>query len=78
MRVNIKLQFGLEIFEPLHRNNFILELTEGTSIIRLVEIIGIPVENAKIILINGIPIKSLQDEIQDNDRIIIFPFIGGG
>ncbi len=58
-------------------NPWIVDIEKNTTINELIKKIDIPINEVKIIFLNGIHAKG--DEIlKDNDRIGIFPPVGGG
>jgi len=64
---------GLEIGE-----SFPLTINSDTTFKQLLKQLKITSEEAKIIMRNHITIKSLNELIEENDEIAIFPPIGGG
>ncbi len=58
--------------------SFSLTITGNTTFNQLLEKLKITTEEAKIIMRNHTTIKSLDEILQENDEIAIFPPIGGG
>jgi sulfur carrier protein ThiS len=54
-----------------------MEIPEGTCVKDLVDGFGIPEADVKLIFING-KRQLLTHELQHNDRVGIFPPVGGG
>lgn len=65
---------GLDIGEPLK-----LSLTDSTTLAQLVEQLGIPKEEIKIVVVNNLALSTDYDYVLVNgDRLAIFPPVGGG
>ena len=58
--------------------SFSVTIARGATFSELLAELKITMEEAKIIMRNHITIKSLDEIIQENDEIAIFPPIGGG
>ncbi|MDI7260158.1 MAG: MoaD/ThiS family protein [Thermodesulfobacteriota bacterium] len=54
-----------------------LEMNEGSTIEKLIQILRLPQNEARVIFINGL-LKKTKDLIKDGDQISIFTPIGGG
>ncbi|MFX0064951.1 MAG: MoaD/ThiS family protein [Candidatus Hermodarchaeota archaeon] len=54
-----------------------IEVPERVTIEEVITQLGIDLEEAKIILVNGIR-KTLNDILEENDLLVIFPPVGGG
>lgn len=79
MKAEVKLFATLKRFMPKQSldNPWIVDIEKNTTINELIKKIDIPINEVKIIFLNGIHAKG--DEIlKDNDRIGIFPPVGGG
>lgn len=73
--IDIKLYATLKEFMPTSADQYPIE--PGTPLSRLLDQLGIPEEQAKLIFINGI--KAEKDVvIFGGERIGIFPPVGGG
>ena len=79
MQVHVKLfaslryhRLGLEIGQ-----SFPVELTTGATISELVQHLGLPPEEIKLVYVNG---RSQQEEyvLTEGDQVGIFPPVGGG
>lgn len=79
MLVSVKLFATLSRFAPGRRASvpFEVQLSEGDTLFKLVERLGIPTEEAKVAFVNGI-IHNLDYSLHPGDEIGIFPPIGGG
>ena len=74
MNVKVKL------FATLRNGRFDIsemELINGTTILALVEMLGIDKKDAAIIFINGVHAE-LDTVIKEGDDVAIFPPVGGG
>ena len=56
---------------------FNLKIENGSTIRKVIVSIGIPIDDTKIILVNGRS-KEFDDILFDGDRLTIFPPIAGG
>lgn len=54
-----------------------LRCDDGSTVKDILNLIGIPETEAKIILVNG-RAKEIDDEIHGGDRLAIFPAVAGG
>jgi len=74
MQVNVRLFATLRI----NREKEIqMDLTEGVTVRDIIERLDISEQEATIIFINGRGAK-LDHRLSDNDRLSIFPPVGGG
>lgn len=73
--IDIKLYATLEKFMPASANRYPIE--PGTSLSILLDQLGIPKEQVKLIFINGIK-ADLSTVLNGGERVGIFPPIGGG
>lgn len=72
--MTVKCFATLSSFEPTDPD---LEFEDGVTVADVLGQLGIPVEDARIIFINGRG-KELTDVLADGDRLSIFPPVGGG
>ena len=56
---------------------FSIKLDEGTQIKRLIEILGIPAHEVKLIIVNGRLVEK-EHLLKAGDRVSIFPPLAGG
>jgi molybdopterin converting factor small subunit len=54
-----------------------LKIENGSTIRTVISLLEIPVNETKIILVNGRP-KELDDVLSNSDRLAIFPPVAGG
>ena len=73
--IQIKLYATLKKFEPDSKDLYPVE--SGTTIRQLIQQLGIPIEESKLIFINGIK-ADLDSELFGGERVGIFPPVGGG
>ena len=75
------IKIDLKLFVTLSRylpdNSEGLEITEGTTVEKLMADHGIPSELVKLIFING-KIQNSKYRLINNDRVGLFPPVGGG
>ena len=73
--IKIKLLAMLKKLSPPDADNY--PITPGMTVRELLDRLGIPEEEAKLIFINGV--KGDEDAIlQGGERVAVFPPIGGG
>ncbi|OEU65145.1 MAG: molybdopterin synthase sulfur carrier subunit [Desulfovibrio sp. S3730MH75] len=60
---------------PDNAKNF--PISEGETVKDVVEKVGIPVDEVKIVFINGVS-AILDAKLADGDRVGVFPAVGGG
>lgn len=78
MKVKVKLFATLRKY--IQENNSgicTLEIPESTTVNQVLDILQIPEDIPKILLINGIQ-KSHDDSLKDGDTLSVFPPIAGG
>ncbi len=79
IRVNVRLFATLRRFYPDYdpEKGIDVKVEEGSTIEKLIRILQLPEEEARVILING-KSKMTTDTIKDGDQIHIFTPLGGG
>ena len=78
MKVKIKLFATLRKYiKESDVGTCILELPESIKVQEVMDMLNIPGDIPKIILINGIQ-KGLEDMLKDEDTLSVFPPIAGG
>ena len=75
--IKIDLQLFVTLFKYQPENNEFLEIQEGTSVGKLILDLGIPKDLVKLIFVNGKRQKTVY-ELKNNDRLGLFPPVGGG
>jgi molybdopterin converting factor small subunit len=56
---------------------FVIELKQGATLDDLVSLLKIPIEETRVMFVNGI-IQEAVYKLKDNDEVGLFPPIGGG
>jgi molybdopterin converting factor small subunit len=79
MAIYVRLSTTLRTHVPNYESHKGLELTEPTPLtaLELAKRLSLPPEDIKIVMINGRR-RTLDDLIQDDDRVGFFPAVGGG
>ncbi len=80
MRILVKLSTTLRDHVPDYKPTPGLELNdvpEGTTVAEIVKRLNIPEKEIKIIMVNSRQ-SPLEAELHDNDRLALFPAVGGG
>jgi len=75
IQINLKLFVTLVRYLPPNNDKF--NIKEGTTVEMLIKDLGIPEDSVKLIFVDG----KKQDKtycLKDNDRIGLFPPVGGG
>ncbi len=75
IKVNLNFFVTLSVYLP--KNNQSFAVPEGTTVEMLMQMLGIPDDSVKLIFVNG----KMQDKtysLKDNDRLGLFPPVGGG
>jgi molybdopterin converting factor small subunit len=79
--MNDLITVDLHLFASLHRSpggsHQILELRPRTSVRDVVERLALPEMEIHLVFVNG-RVASLDQMLQDGDRLALFPPIGGG
>lgn len=77
MKTTIDLKLFATLASHLPANAAELVIEDGTTIGRLVDRLGIPLPEAKLIFVNGVR-KDLDTVLHGGERVGIFPPVGGG
>ncbi len=77
MRVTVELQAYLEQYSPHGQAVFEYTLPDGATVQTLVRQLNVPEEMASVIVLNGRS-ASLDDPLQNGDRLILIPPLAGG
>jgi len=75
MGIEIKLFATLTQFLPKNGDNYPIE--DGETVGSLIEKIGVPVDDVSLMFVNSLKV-GLDRELQDKDRVGLFPPVGGG
>jgi molybdopterin converting factor small subunit len=74
MQIHVKCYATLRVYQP---KDGVVEAEEGESLQDVVQRLGLPLREAKVIFVNG-KHASLDQSLRDGDRIAVFPAVGGG
>jgi molybdopterin converting factor small subunit len=79
IRINVKVFATLRRFFPDYdpEKGIDVAIEEGATIERLIQSLRLPVNEASVILVNGLS-KKMTDRIMDGDQVNIFAPMGGG
>jgi len=73
--IDLRLFFILQKFNPTSPGTF--AITPGVTVRDMLEQLGVPIEKAKLIFVNGLK-KDLDVALKGGERVGIFPPVGGG
>jgi sulfur-carrier protein len=76
----MQIKINVRLFATLRNNRekeMMMDLPHGATPKDIIELLNIPEDEAKIIMVNGIGAK-LHKILENNDRVAIFPPVGGG
>lgn len=57
--------------------SFQLDMPAGSKVMDIIEKLSIPIEEVKLVMINGV-LNEVDTELKEGDRVGIFPPVGGG
>ena len=77
VQVQVLLYATLRSFGPEGKGDFRMDLPEGSKIIDVINKLGIPVEEVKLSMVNGV-LQEVDHVLAQGDRIGFFPPVGGG
>ncbi|MDJ0801773.1 MAG: MoaD/ThiS family protein [Desulfobacterales bacterium] len=75
MQIQLKLFATLRAYTPENAETYPIE--PGTTVKQIVDTLGIPVEEAKLVFVNSTR-RDFDTPLADGDRVGIFPPVGGG
>ncbi len=75
IKIDLQLFATLSKYKP--ESNECLEISEETTVEKLILDLGIPLEIVKLIFVNGKRQKT-DYRLKNNDRLGLFPPVGGG
>ncbi len=75
IKIDLKLFVTLSKYQP--EDDKCLEISEETTVEKLMADLGIPSEFVKLIFING-KTQNSKYRLKNNDRVGLFPPVGGG
>jgi molybdopterin converting factor small subunit len=74
MRIWVKFYATLREYQP---QNNVVEVTEGARVETVLQSLGLPREAAKVVFVNNRH-GSLEQILQEGDKMAVFPAVGGG
>ncbi len=79
MKVKVKLYAGLERCLPAgsEGREAEIEIDDGSTVGRLLEELAVPLDQAKLLLVNARHAE-LDQPLKDGDLLVVFPPVGGG
>jgi molybdopterin converting factor small subunit len=77
MKVEVQLYATLRKYGPLQEGPLVVDLTEGDQVAQVLEILGMPPDEDKVILVNGRPAR-WSSVLTEGDRVVLFPAVAGG
>ncbi|HDR14916.1 MAG TPA: MoaD/ThiS family protein [Desulfobacteraceae bacterium] len=77
MKIEVRLYATLRAYGPSEETSSILDVPENSTIQELLQMLGIPDDVERIVLINGRPAAG-GSELNDADRVVLFPPAAGG
>ena len=80
MRVEVRLYATFAQYAPTQRagDPFDVELVESASLMDLIHKLKIPEAEVHLAIVNGRPVHDRSQQLQENDRVALFPPVGGG
>jgi molybdopterin converting factor small subunit len=76
-QVQVLLYATLRSFGLEGKGDFRLDMPAGSKVIDIIEKLGIPREEVKLAMINGV-LKDVDHVLNEGDRVGFFPPVGGG
>ena len=73
--IDLKLYATLNKFLPDSAGQY--PVKEGATVLSLIENLGIPRKEAKLVFVNGVK-RDIETPLKAGDRVGIFPPVGGG
>lgn len=79
MKLTVKLSTTLRDYVPgyVPEAGLQVKMPEGSSVAQLAQKVGLPLQEIKIIMVNGRQ-QTLDELLRDGDRVAYFPAVGGG
>ncbi|MFC1883837.1 MoaD/ThiS family protein [Thermodesulfobacteriota bacterium] len=79
MEIELRLFASLARYLPdqTEGKSVIMEIDKGKTVKDIVEKMGVPLEEVKLIFINGIR-SGIESSLKDKDRLGLFPPVAGG
>ncbi len=79
MKVEVRLfaSFTQYLPEGAEDHKVVMELDEGTTTKQVLERLGVPLDNVKLVFVNSVH-AGLEDVLHEGDRMGAFPPVAGG
>ena len=78
MQINVNLYAGLEKYsKDGKRKKNIIDVAKGSSVSGIINLMGIPETEVKIIMVNGLH-ATFAYELKEKDQLSLFPLLFGG
>ena len=79
MKIEVNLYATLSQYIPDGKKGptHIMDVAEGTTVNELLRQLGVPIQSAKLIFLDGIH-SDLEAELKEGNRLGVFPPVGGG
>jgi molybdopterin synthase sulfur carrier subunit len=83
MKIRIKLYAMLGVYLPTHakKNEADVEFAEGISITEILSVVGVPLEQCHLVLVNGVFVAPSEREsrsVVEGDALAVWPPVAGG
>lgn len=83
MKITMKLYASLGVHLPPNadRNESVIDVKDGTSIIEVLDHYNVPRESCHLVLLNGVfqaPFERSESRLKDGDHLAVWPPVAGG
>ena len=80
MRVEVRLYATFAKYAPTQRagDSFDVDLESEASLTSLISNLRIPEKEVHLVIVNGRPVHDRSKQLHANDRVALFPPVGGG
>ena len=83
MKITMKLyaSLGQHLPPQAERNEVVLDIAEGTSILSVLDAHNVPRESCHLVLLNGVyqaPFERGESRLKDGDHLAVWPPVAGG
>jgi molybdopterin converting factor small subunit len=75
--LNFYASLQKDVGEQIDRKFHTIEIEEGVRIRQLLERLKVPVDEARLVFLNGVQ-TNIDDTLKDGDRLSILPAVSGG
>lgn len=76
--MHLRLGGHLSWYDPQKRSSFEVSLVQPTLLMDVVQKLGLPVGEIAMAVVNGQVVSMDQTRLMDEDRVELYPPIGGG